>query len=69
MSDETESDVDPAGPFARRKRPLRRAMGAVYVIAGLAHFAAPSAFVLDSSFERVLTAGFGEFIRYWSSVS
>lgn len=44
MSDETEPDVDPTGPFARRKRPLRRAMGAAYVIAGIAHFAAPSAF-------------------------
>jgi len=44
MSDETESDVDPAGPLARRKRLLRYVMSAAYVIAGVTHFLAPKAF-------------------------
>ncbi|WP_123624324.1 DoxX family membrane protein [Halorubrum sp. CSM-61] len=44
MSDETESDGDPVGPLAGRKRPLRYAMSAAYVIAGIAHFLAPKAF-------------------------
>ncbi|MFC7325720.1 MauE/DoxX family redox-associated membrane protein [Halorubrum rutilum] len=44
MSDETESDADSAGPLARRKRSLRRVMGAVYVVAGVSHFLAPESF-------------------------
>ena len=44
MSDDTEPDTDSAGPLARRKRPLRRAMGATYVVAGVTHFLAPESF-------------------------
>ena len=48
MSDNGEAleDVDDAdgGPLASRKRPLRYAMSAVYVIAGATHFLAPKAF-------------------------
>lgn len=44
MSNETESNADSAGPLARRKRTLRRVMGANYVLAGTAHFLAPASF-------------------------
>jgi uncharacterized membrane protein len=54
MSDETESDADSAGPLARRKRILRRVMGAAYVIAGVTHFLAPESFarVVPPEFPR-----------------
>jgi len=47
MSDDTviaADDADDAGPLARRKRLLRRVMGANYVLAGVAHFLAPDSF-------------------------
>jgi len=46
MSDDAAlpDDVDDAGPLARRKRSLRRVMGANYVLAGVAHFLAPESF-------------------------
>jgi uncharacterized membrane protein len=44
MSDDTEADVDSGGPLARRKRILRRVMGAGYAIAGVTHFLAPESF-------------------------
>ncbi|WP_280586531.1 DoxX family membrane protein [Halorubrum sp. Boch-26] len=57
MSDDAESDADASGPIARRKRPLRRAMGATYAIAGVAHFLAPDSFarVVPSEFPRPRT--------------
>ena len=47
MSDDAAlpDDADSAGPLARRKRSLRRVMGANYVLAGAAHFLAPESFV------------------------
>ncbi|WP_202593902.1 DoxX family protein [Halorubrum halophilum] len=45
MSDDGRDLDDPDdGPIARRKRPLRYAMSAAYVIAGITHFLAPKAF-------------------------
>lgn len=46
MSDDGETDRDEPddGPLASRKRPLRYAMSAAYVIAGITHFLAPKAF-------------------------
>ncbi|PAU85547.1 hypothetical protein CK500_02445 [Halorubrum salipaludis] len=45
MSDDGDDLDDPDdGPLARRKRPLRYAMSAAYVTAGIAHFLAPKAF-------------------------
>jgi uncharacterized membrane protein len=45
MSDEgaTDHDEHGGGPLAVRKEPLRRVIGAVYVIAGITHFLAPKA--------------------------
>lgn len=42
--DETDLDDSNDGPLASRKRPLRYAMSAAYVIAGITHFLAPKAF-------------------------
>ena len=42
--DERELDDPDDGPLAARKRPLRYAMSAAYVIAGVTHFLAPKAF-------------------------
>ncbi|MFC7186426.1 MauE/DoxX family redox-associated membrane protein [Halorubrum yunnanense] len=44
MSDETRPDSGPTGPVGRRKRFLRRLMGAIYAIAGVTHFLAPESF-------------------------
>ncbi|ELZ40160.1 hypothetical protein C471_08320 [Halorubrum saccharovorum DSM 1137] len=43
-ADGRDSDEPGDGPLASRKRPLRYAMSAAYVIAGIAHFLAPKAF-------------------------
>ncbi|WP_144800091.1 DoxX family protein [Halorubrum depositum] len=39
-----DGSVDSTGPLARRKRSLRRVMGANYVAAGAAHFLTPESF-------------------------
>jgi len=48
VSDDVDLDADGStdrtGWIARRKRSLRRAMGANYVVAGVAHFLAPASF-------------------------
>lgn len=48
MTGDADTDLDGSadrtGPLARRKRPLRRAMGANYVVAGAVHFLAPDSF-------------------------
>ncbi len=46
VSDDPQTDRDDPddGPLASRKRPLRYVMSAAYVIAGITHFLAPTAF-------------------------
>jgi len=46
VNDDAETDLEDAddGPLAGRKRRLRYAMSAAYMIAGVAHFLAPRAF-------------------------